>query len=139
MDQTKSYLTDYDDLPLDIKDNLVSASFDFMRALADCASPEAAEAAWHQIADVVHPSLKHDLLMRMLSGGAQQSVILTDCGANFINCIKTIREYTSMGLKEAKDMCDAVRAGIPQRIRLANWRQRRECLDKFNTIGATAH
>ena len=133
------FLTDYEELPGELRNSLICASMDFLRALAECSSPEAADAAWNTIADTVHPSLKHDLLMRMLSGGAQQSVILTDCGANFINCIKTIRQYTSMGLKDAKDLCDRVRGGAPQRIRLDNWRQRRACLADFQAAGATAH
>ena len=35
------------------------------------------------------------------------SVILTDFGANKINVIKAVRELTSLGLKEAKDLVEA--------------------------------
>src|SRR5580658_8396571 len=35
------------------------------------------------------------------------SVVLTAAGANKINVIKVVREVTSLGLKEAKDMVDA--------------------------------
>ena len=133
------FLTDYDQLPADIRDNLINASLDFMRALAACSSAEAADAAWNAIADTVHPSLKHDLLMHLLTGEGGHSVTLTDCGNNFINCIKTIRQYTNMGLKDAKDLCDRVRGGAPQSVRLDNWRQRRACLADFQAAGATAH
>jgi large subunit ribosomal protein L7/L12 len=34
------------------------------------------------------------------------SVVLTDVGANKINVIKAVREVTSLGLKEAKDLGD---------------------------------
>jgi large subunit ribosomal protein L7/L12 len=34
------------------------------------------------------------------------SVVLTDVGANKINVIKAVREVTSLGLKEAKDLVD---------------------------------
>src|SRR5947208_12725649 len=44
------------------------------------------------------------------------SVILKDVGANKINVIKAVREVTSLGLKEAKDLGDsapkAVQAGV---------------------------
>src|SRR6202050_113382 len=44
------------------------------------------------------------------------SVILTAAGANKINVIKAVREVTSLGLKEAKDLVDgapkAVKEGI---------------------------
>src|SRR5947209_18798629 len=44
------------------------------------------------------------------------SVILTGAGANKINVIKAVREVTSLGLKEAKDLVDgapkAVKEGV---------------------------
>jgi large subunit ribosomal protein L7/L12 len=44
------------------------------------------------------------------------SVILTAAGANKINVIKAVREVTSLGLKEAKDLVDgapkAVKEGV---------------------------
>src|SRR6476469_4691044 len=41
------------------------------------------------------------------------SVILTAAGANKINVIKAVREVTSLGLKEAKDLVD----GAPKTIK----------------------
>ena len=35
------------------------------------------------------------------------TVVLTDAGGNKINTIKVVREVTSLGLKEAKDLVDA--------------------------------
>jgi large subunit ribosomal protein L7/L12 len=35
------------------------------------------------------------------------SVVLTEVGANKINVIKAVREVTSLGLKEAKDLVDS--------------------------------
>ena len=46
------------------------------------------------------------------------SVMLTDYGAKKINVIKAVREVTSLGLKEAKDLVEsapaAVKEGIPK-------------------------
>jgi large subunit ribosomal protein L7/L12 len=41
------------------------------------------------------------------------TVVLTDVGANKINVIKAVREVTSLGLKEAKDLVD----GAPKPIK----------------------
>jgi len=41
------------------------------------------------------------------------SVILTDAGANKIGVIKAVREVTSLGLKEAKDLVD----GAPKPVK----------------------
>ncbi|MCX6550782.1 MAG: 50S ribosomal protein L7/L12 [Acidobacteria bacterium] len=46
------------------------------------------------------------------------NVILTDIGGNKINVIKVVREVTSLGLKEAKDLVEAapkaVKEGVPK-------------------------
>ena len=41
------------------------------------------------------------------------TVVLTEVGANKINVIKAVREVTSLGLKEAKDLVD----GAPKTVR----------------------
>jgi large subunit ribosomal protein L7/L12 len=41
------------------------------------------------------------------------TVVLTDVGANKINVIKAVREVTSLGLKEAKDLVD----GAPKNVK----------------------
>ena len=46
------------------------------------------------------------------------TVTLTDVGANKINVIKVVREVTSLGLKEAKDLVESapkpVKEGVPK-------------------------
>ena len=44
---------------------------------------------------------------------AEFSVVLTDVGGNKINVIKAVREVTSLGLKEAKDLVD----GAPKTVK----------------------
>ena len=46
------------------------------------------------------------------------NVVLTEIGANKINVIKVVREVTSLGLKEAKDLVEAapkaIKEGVPK-------------------------
>lgn len=44
------------------------------------------------------------------------NVIMTNFGANKINVIKAIREITSLGLKEAKDMVEGVPSTVKEGI-----------------------
>jgi large subunit ribosomal protein L7/L12 len=44
------------------------------------------------------------------------NVILTAAGANKINVIKAVREVTSLGLKEAKDLVDAAPKPLKENI-----------------------
>ena len=44
------------------------------------------------------------------------NVILTDVGGNKINTIKAVREVTSLGLKEAKDLVEAAPKAIKEGV-----------------------
>jgi large subunit ribosomal protein L7/L12 len=62
------------------------------------------------------------------------SVILTGVGANKINVIKAVREVTSLGLKEAKDLVD----GAPKPIKEGVSKDEAETIKKkFTEAGAT--
>ncbi len=62
------------------------------------------------------------------------SVILTGVGANKINVIKAVREVTSLGLKEAKDLVD----GAPKPIKEGVSKDEAESIKKkFTDAGAT--
>ena len=62
------------------------------------------------------------------------SVILTGAGANKINVIKVVREITSLGLKEAKDLVD----GAPKPIKEGVSKDEAETIKKkFVDAGAT--
>ncbi|MEY2929540.1 MAG: hypothetical protein RL033_289 [Pseudomonadota bacterium] len=61
-------------------------------------------------------------------------VILTGAGANKIQVIKVVREITSLGLKEAKDLVE----GVPKPIREgASKEQSAEIKKKLEEVGAT--
>src|ERR1700691_1176975 len=62
------------------------------------------------------------------------SVILTAAGANKINVIKAVREVTSLGLKEAKDLVD----GAPKPIKEGVSKEEDAAIQKkFVDAGAT--
>lgn len=62
------------------------------------------------------------------------SVVLTAAGANKINVIKAVREVTSLGLKEAKDLVD----GAPKPIKEGVSKDEAETIrKKFVDAGAT--
>ncbi len=62
------------------------------------------------------------------------TVVLTAVGNNKINVIKAVREVTSLGLKEAKDLVD----GAPNPIKEAIPKEEAEALQKkFTEAGAS--
>ena len=62
------------------------------------------------------------------------SVVLTAAGANKINVIKVVREVTSLGLKEAKDLVDAAPKAIKEGV---NKEEAESIKKKFVDAGAT--
>ena len=62
------------------------------------------------------------------------TVVLTAAGANKINVIKAVREVTSLGLKEAKDLVD----GAPKPVKEGVSKEEAETIrKKFTDAGAT--
>jgi len=62
------------------------------------------------------------------------TVVLKEVGANKINVIKAVREVTSLGLKEAKDLVD----GAPKPIKEGISKDEAETIKKkFTEAGAT--
>ncbi|HVO97138.1 MAG TPA: 50S ribosomal protein L7/L12 [Bryobacteraceae bacterium] len=62
------------------------------------------------------------------------TVVLTAAGANKINVIKAVREVTSLGLKEAKDLVD----GAPKTVKEGVTKEEAETIKKkFVDAGAT--
>ena len=62
------------------------------------------------------------------------TVVLTAVGANKINVIKAVREVTSLGLKEAKDLVDGAPKPIKEGI---NKEEAENIKKKFTDAGAT--
>lgn len=62
------------------------------------------------------------------------SVVLKDAGSNKISTIKAVREVTSLGLKEAKDLVD----GAPKTVKEGLSKEEAETIrKKFADAGAT--
>jgi len=62
------------------------------------------------------------------------SVVLKEVGANKINVIKAVREVTSLGLKEAKDVVDGAPKAIKEGV---NKEEAENIRKKFTDAGAT--
>jgi len=63
------------------------------------------------------------------------NVVIKEVGANKINVIKAVREVTTLGLKEAKDLVEAVPATVKEAIGKAD---AEAVVKKLQEAGATA-
>ena len=63
------------------------------------------------------------------------TIVLKDIGANKINVIKAVREVTTLGLKEAKDLVEAAPTNVKEGINKAD---ADAIMKKLQEAGATA-
>jgi large subunit ribosomal protein L7/L12 len=63
------------------------------------------------------------------------TIVLKDVGANKINVIKAVREVTTLGLKEAKDLVEAAPTNVKEGIGKAD---AEAIMKKLQEAGATA-
>ena len=63
------------------------------------------------------------------------TIVLKDIGANKINVIKAVREVTTLGLKEAKDLVEAAPANVKEGVSKAD---AEGIVKKLQEAGATA-
>jgi len=63
------------------------------------------------------------------------TIVLKDIGANKINVIKAVREVTTLGLKEAKDLVEAAPANVKEGVSKAD---AEGIMKKLQEAGATA-
>src|ERR1700693_4824617 len=67
-------------------------------------------------------------------GKTEFNVVLKDAGANKINVIKAVREITTLGLKEAKDLVEASPTNVKEGISKAD---AEAAVKKLQEAGAT--
>ena len=82
--------------------------------------------------------------MPMMAGGGaaapaaeektEFTVTLTDVGSNKINVIKVVREVTSLGLKEAKDLVDAPPSTVKEGVAKAEAEEIKKKLEEQGAV-----
>lgn len=134
----EEFFAKYNELSDGDKGNIVVASTDLLKAITKAFGPEHGLKLWDDLANCLGAEIKGDVFINMLTGESCGEVTITSTGPNFINCIKTIRTYSGMGLKEAKDLADIARSGGTAKFRILNSSNRAQCLRDFAAAGCTA-
>jgi ribosomal protein L7/L12 len=85
-------------------DDIVVDGIAFLRSITTAYGSETGMELWDTIANTLDPAIKGKIFFAMLTGSHESRVTITGAtnGANKIACIKLIRQYTSLGLSEAK-------------------------------------
>jgi hypothetical protein len=104
------------------RQELVITSLPLMRSVTDIYGPEAGMELWSAIADTINDGLKGEIFMGMIGGkyGRTSVMVVKMDTAQYVNAIKAVRNATGLGLKDAKDFCDRVRNGVPEKLECLN-------------------
>ena len=100
-------------IPEQHKTAIISNGLHFMRSITEAYGADKGLELWEQIAGVLDPDVKGQIFFAMITGNYNDRILLKDIGAsaqnNAVNCIKEIRAWTGLGLKDSKDMYDRLR------------------------------
>lgn len=128
------------DLSEEQKENLIVSGTDFMRTVTETWGPEAGMEMWDTIATTVGQDFKGAVFFTMLTGTHLGDVRLHDADVQqYVEVIKTVRQFTGYGLKEAKDSCDYARGPIKKTQKLpVTVGKRQEFVKALRALGCKA-
>lgn len=97
---------------------VISTAAQFVQSITKAYGADVGMELWDKISSVLDPSVKGDLFFEMIAGDINHQLVIKLAGpaahsnVNKIGLIKLIREHavTKPGLKEAKDLVDALTA-----------------------------
>jgi ribosomal protein L7/L12 len=119
-------------------DAIVSDGIAFLRSITTAYGSETGMELWDTIANTIDPSIKGKMFFAMLTDSHEDRVVtLTGAvhSANKITCIKLIRQYTGLGLTEAKNAYESpVNYGQPVALKV-NPNERRHMIDELRYNG----
>jgi len=100
-------------IPEQHKTAIISNGLHFMRSITEAYGADKGLELWEQIAGVLDPDVKGQIFFAMITGNYNDRILLKGISAsaqnNAVNCIKEIRAWTGLGLKDSKDMYDRLR------------------------------
>lgn len=100
-------------IPEEHKTAVISNGIHFMRSITEAYGADEGLKLWDTIASTLDGDVKGQIFMAMITGTYNNRVHLKGLGQmaqnNAVACIKEIRMWSGLGLKESKDMYDRLR------------------------------
>jgi hypothetical protein len=104
-------------LPEEHKTAIISNGLHFMRSITEAYGTDKGLELWEHITSVLDPEVKGQIFFAMITGTYNDKVMIkgitpiaTD---NAVACIKELRKWSGLGLKESKDIYDRLRNRDP--------------------------
>ena len=98
---------------------VISTGLHFMRAITEAYGPDEGMRLWETIANTLDPDVKGQIFFAMLTGTHNDTVVVRGLqlnGIDKVKCVKEIRNWSGLGLKEAMDFWNQVYHGGVARL-----------------------
>jgi hypothetical protein len=100
-------------IPEEHKVPIISNGLHFMRAITEAYGADEGLKLWEKIADVLDEDVKGQIFFAMITGQYNDRILLKGlthyATNNAVACIKEIRTWSGLGLKDSKDIYDRLR------------------------------
>lgn len=100
-------------IPEEHKTSVISNGLHFMRSITEAYGADEGLKLWEQIAGVLDSDVKGQIFFAMITGQYNDRILIKGLGHAGVNngvaCIKEIRQWTGLGLKDSKDIYDRMR------------------------------
>lgn len=139
---------DYSQLAHEQQEELLNSGIALLRTITEIWGADVGMEMWDNIADTVGVDFKGAVFFSLMTGRNVGPVRLINMNGvqQYVEVIKCVRNYTGLGLKDAKDLCDHVRAGGVEKITLGMsggdntvaTAQRAACVKRLRDLGCQA-
>jgi hypothetical protein len=100
-------------IPEEHKTALITNGLHFMRAITEAYGADKGLELWEQVTSVLDPDVKGQIFFAMITGQYNDRILLKGLTHYAVNnavaCIKEIRTWSGLGLKDSKDIYDRLR------------------------------
>jgi Ribosomal protein L7/L12 C-terminal domain len=123
------------------KDEIINSGITFMRSITEAYGSDEGMKLWDAIASTLDPDVKGQIFFTLLVGDYRGEIRLRGMtpvqtqNVNKVAVIKQIREVTNNGLKEAKDLADAMWGGADIRLPVTESGKRGQYIIEFRKLG----
>ena len=125
------------DISTEHMDAVISDGIAFLRSITTAYGSDEGMKLWDTIASTLDPNIKGKIFFSMLTNTHEDRVTLSGAvaGTNKINCIKIIRQYTGLGLAEAKNAYENAGDYGSKVVLKVDPKNRREFIDELRQNG----
>lgn len=122
-------------IPSEHKEAIIGSGLEFMRSITNCYGSEEGMKLWEAIASTLDSSVKGEIFFAMITGDYNSNLRVSGTVNDRVRSIKTIRTYTGLGLKEAKDLSDEIQSGKTVVLKLARPEDRTHAIFDLRSCG----